>query len=91
MDAVRNAGLRIPDVISIVGFDDIPDAQWTHPPLTTVRQPMREMGRHATRMLLESIANPDAPPQRIELPTELVVRATSQRLAPAESLTASTP
>lgn len=91
MDAVRNADLRIPDDISIVGFDDIPDAQWTHPPLTTVRQPMREMGRCATRMLLESIANPDAPRQRIELPTELVVRATSQRLAPVASLTAIAP
>jgi LacI family transcriptional regulator len=78
MDAVRNAGLRIPDDISIIGFDDIPDAQWTHPPLTTVRQPMRDMGRCATRMLLDTIADPEAKQERIELPTELIVRATCQ-------------
>lgn len=76
MDAVRDLGLRIPDDISVVGFDDIPDAQMTNPPLTTVRQPMREMGRQATRMLLESITEPDRPSERIELPTELVVRGT---------------
>jgi len=81
MDAVRTSGLRIPEDISVIGFDDIPDAQWTHPPLTTVRQPMREMGRRATQMLLNAIADPDAPQERIELPTELVVRHTSQ--APA--------
>jgi len=83
MDAVRTLGLRIPDDVSIVGFDDIPDAQWTQPPLTTVRQPMREMGRQATRMLLDAIADPAAAQPRIELPTELVVRATCRRLETA--------
>jgi DNA-binding LacI/PurR family transcriptional regulator len=76
MDAVRDAGLRIPDDMSVVGFDDIPDAQWTNPPLTTVRQPMRDMGRQATRMLLGTIDEPDRNPERIELPTELIVRST---------------
>jgi LacI family transcriptional regulator len=76
MDAVRDAGLRIPDDMSVVGFDDIPDAQWTNPPLTTVRQPMRDMGRQATRMLLGTIDDPDRNPERIELPTELIVRST---------------
>jgi LacI family transcriptional regulator len=83
MDAVRTLGLRIPDDVSIVGFDDIPDAKWTQPPLTTVRQPMRDMGRQATRMLLAAIADPSAAQPRIELPTELVVRATCQRLETA--------
>jgi len=82
MDAVRNTGLRIPDDLSVVGFDDIPDARWTQPPLTTVIQPMREMGRRATRMLLESIADPEAPQERIELPTELVVRSTTAPPSP---------
>lgn len=82
MDAVRMLGLRIPEDVSIVGFDDIPDAQWTQPPLTTVRQPMREMGRKATCMLLDAIADPATPQARIELPTELVARATCQPTAP---------
>jgi len=76
MDAVRDLGLRIPDDVSVIGFDDIPDAQTSNPPLTTIRQPMREMGKRATRMLLEFIANPDREIERIELPTELVVRST---------------
>jgi LacI family transcriptional regulator len=77
MDAVRNAGLQIPDDLSIVGFDDIPDARWTFPPLTTVHQPMRLMGKRATRMLLDAIADPEVSGERIELPTELVVRGTT--------------
>jgi LacI family transcriptional regulator len=82
MDAIRTAGLRVPHDISVIGFDDIPDARWTHPPLTTVHQPMREMGQRAARMLLQSIEHPDLPPQRIELPTELMVRETC--LAPPD-------
>ncbi len=82
IDAVRTCGLRIPDDISIIGFDDIPDAQITHPQLTTIRQPMRDMGKRATQMLLDVIANPDHELARIELPTELVVRSTCRALAP---------
>jgi LacI family transcriptional regulator len=76
MDAVRDAGLRIPDHISVVGFDDIPSSSHTNPPLTTIRQPMREMGRLATRMLFESIDDPKRDVERIALPTELVIRST---------------
>jgi LacI family transcriptional regulator len=76
MDAVRDVGLRVPDDISIVGFDDTPDAQTSNPALTTVRQPMREMGARATRMLLARIAGEDPQPPRIELPTELIIRDT---------------
>jgi LacI family transcriptional regulator len=74
MEAVREHGLRIPDDVSIVGFDDIPQAAHVHPPLTTVRQPLEEMGRAATRMLLEHIQDPLHPPERVQLPTELVLR-----------------
>jgi LacI family transcriptional regulator len=74
MEAVREHGLRIPDDISIVGFDDIPQAAHVHPPLTTVRQPLEEMGRTATRMLLEHIKDSHCPLKRVELPTELVLR-----------------
>ena len=76
MDAVRDAGLRIPDHVSVVGFDDIPSSLHSNPPLTTIRQPMREMGRLATRMLFELIENPKRGVERIDLPTELVIRST---------------
>jgi len=78
MDAVREKGQRIPEDISIVGFDDIPQASIIHPALTTVRQPLRNMGNVATQMLLELLKNPDTPTKRIELPTGLVVRDSCQ-------------
>jgi len=74
MEAVREHNLRIPEDISVVGFDDIPQAAHVHPTLTTVRQPLEEMGRIATRMLLEYIGDPQRPIERVELPTELVLR-----------------
>ena len=74
MEAIRERGLRIPADISIVSFDDIPEAANVHPPLTTVKQPLEEMGRIATRMLLEHIKDPESPIERVELPTDLVIR-----------------
>lgn len=74
MEAARERGLRLPDDLSIIGFDDIPQASHVHPPLTTVRQPLRDMGRRAALLLLHSIAHPEAEIERIELPTELIVR-----------------
>ena len=52
MAALRNARLRVPEDVSVVGFDDIPAAEQNHPPLTTVRQPMQQMGRSAVNTLL---------------------------------------
>jgi LacI family transcriptional regulator len=74
MEAVRDAGFRIGDDISVIGFDDIPAASNVHPRLTTVRQPLEEMGRRATQMLLELINDPEIVAERIDLPTELVIR-----------------
>lgn len=74
MDAVRSRGLRVPEDVSILGFDDIPQAASVRPSLTTVRQPLEEMGRLATQMLLDRIKNPEKEISRIELPTELVLR-----------------
>lgn len=82
LDAARERGLKVPDDLSVVGFDDIPQAGYLRPPLTTVHQPMVEMGRFATRMLLDYIAQPDLLPQKVELPTKLIVRATTQQLNP---------
>jgi LacI family transcriptional regulator len=81
MDAVRHRGLRIPEDVSILGFDDIPQAAQMYPSLTTIRQPLAEMGRAATQLLFTYINEPDAPIKRLELPTELIVRRSCQPLA----------
>ncbi|TKC92691.1 LacI family transcriptional regulator [Trinickia terrae] len=75
--AVREAGLRVPDDVSVIGFDDIPMAAQVHPALTTVRQPFQQMARAAVNTLLASIAGTEAPAARITLPAELVVRASA--------------
>ncbi len=75
--ALRDAGRRVPDDISVVGFDDIPLAAYYDPPLTTVRLPASELGQAAGRALLERIADPTAAPSRTLLPTELIVRAST--------------
>lgn len=74
MDAIRERGLRIPEDVSILGFDDIPQAAMVRPGLTTVRQPLDEMGRLATQMLIDQLKNPEKEIGRVELPTELIVR-----------------
>jgi DNA-binding LacI/PurR family transcriptional regulator len=73
--AAQRLGKRVPDDLSIVGFDDVPRAATWDPPLTTIRQPLVDKGRAAADLLLELIAG--RPPRRIELPIELVVRASS--------------
>jgi LacI family transcriptional regulator len=77
MDAVRSRGLHIPEDISIIGFDDVPQAALVRPALTTVHQPLEQMGRVATQILLDRIKNPEKEINRIELPTELIVRGST--------------
>ncbi len=72
--ALRTAGRRVPDDVAVVGFDDIPMAEHTEPPLTTVRQPTRRMGETAARMLLSHLGGTPVPDGPAVLPTELVVR-----------------
>jgi LacI family transcriptional regulator len=78
MDAIRIRGLEIPEDISVIGFDDIPQAFTTHPKLTTVRQPLEEMGRLGVKLLLEQIGNPDCLPQPVTVATELIIRDSCQ-------------
>ncbi len=78
MDAIRHRGLRLPEDISIVGFDDIPEAAYMHPALTTVRQPLYDMGRLAARMLVKAITAGQLPSERIIVDTELIIRKTCQ-------------
>lgn len=72
--ALRAAGRSVPDDIAVVGFDDIPMAEHTEPPLTTVRQPTRRMGETAARLLLSHLGGTPVPDAPVVLPTELVVR-----------------
>lgn len=73
-EAARQRGLRIPEDLSVVGFDDLPVGRWVSPPLTTVRQPLAEMGMAAAEMLGTLIEGLPLASHRIELATELVVR-----------------
>jgi DNA-binding LacI/PurR family transcriptional regulator len=72
--AMHERGREIPGELSIVGFDDIPEAQYFTPPLTTVRQDFSEMGRSSLRLLLELMRDTGQPPQRLTIAPELVVR-----------------
>jgi LacI family transcriptional regulator len=74
IEAARTRGLRVPEDLSVVGFDDTPVARLAAPPLTTVRQPLREMGAVAVRTALRLAAGEKASSHHVELATELVVR-----------------
>ncbi len=74
MEAARARGLGIPEDLSIVGFDDTQLARMSSPPLTTVRQPLAEMGRVAVRTALRLIEGESIDSHHVELATELVVR-----------------
>lgn len=78
--AVHQAGLRVPDDISVVGFDDIGLASYSSPPLTTVMQPKSEMGQLAAQILVERISNGCShKAERHLLPTRLVIRESTRR------------
>lgn len=75
MRAIMDAGLRVPDDISVIGFDDIITAAFCKPSLTTVKQPLQEMGLKAAQVLLDRIANPSQEwPAEIVMEPELIVR-----------------
>lgn len=76
MAAARELGLAVPRDLSVVGYDDTWVAQWAVPPLTTIRQPMPEMGRAALRSVVAQADGGAPPSRRVELNTELVVRET---------------
>ncbi|MFD9044470.1 MULTISPECIES: LacI family DNA-binding transcriptional regulator [Streptomyces] len=75
--ALHGAGLEIPRDVAVVGFDDVELASYTYPALTTIRQPMREMGEAAARLLLDHVRrSPEAAPSRT-IPTSLVIRGST--------------
>jgi len=76
IEALRSAGLEVPNDVSVVGFDDIQNAAYHRPQLTTVRQPLKKMGMTAAEALLRRIARPDddSYPRQIVIEPELVIR-----------------
>ncbi len=74
MRDLHAAGIRVPADIAVVGFDDMHNSALLSPPLSTVRQPMRELGERASALLLERVADPARPPRAERLPVELIIR-----------------
>ena len=79
VQCLLDRGVRIPQQIGIVGFDEIPWAHLIRPPLSTVSQPTYELGRTAALLLAERIKSPSRPPSTVTLPTQLCERASSSR------------
>ena len=86
--ALREAKLRVPQDVSVVGFDDIQSAAYQNPGLTTVRQPLREMGRIAAEILLRRIRRPGADGHGAETMVEpkLIIRETTCQAATSPSV-----
>ncbi len=79
--ALRESGIRVPDQISVVGFDDIPFAAYLDPPLTTVQQDLHALGREAARLLLGARQEEQVCSQHILVPPQLVVRQSTQAVS----------
>ncbi|GAB3453916.1 LacI family DNA-binding transcriptional regulator [Massilia terrae] len=77
LNAIREKNLRIPEDISVIGFDDIPTAAMTQPPLTTLRHPFGEMAQAAVQELTRRIQGQPGRRQRIEFPSEFIIRAST--------------
>jgi LacI family repressor for deo operon, udp, cdd, tsx, nupC, and nupG len=77
INRLRERGRAVPDDVSVVGFDDTIFAVVSNPPLTTIRQPQREIGVEAMRLMIERLANRAATDARIVVPTKLIVRAST--------------
>jgi len=82
MQALAEAGRRVPEDVAVVGYDDDPMAAGLQPPLSSVRQPIEEMGREMARLLMDAIHSPDRPPRKVLLTTRLEVRSSSAPVAP---------
>ena len=72
--AARDAGLHLPDELSVIGVDDIPMAAYFEPPLTTIRQDFSLIGRQAARLLVRAVQEPEAAREHLLLPGEMIMR-----------------
>jgi len=77
LSLLATAGRKVPGDVAVVGFDDLAIALSTNPQLTSVHQPIEEMGHEMARLLLEAVDAPDPVARRVILATELVQRASS--------------
>lgn len=84
LETIRSRGLRVPDDVALAGFDDLDFAATLEPPLTTIRQRVQEQGMEAARSLLRLLEDPSSGPHRVILPTELIVRASTDGRAERE-------
>ena len=73
--ALHQTGLRVPEDVSVIGYDDIPEAEFSDPPLTTIRQPMEEIGQAATRLLIQMIKDRNITPKQVLFDTKLIIRS----------------
>src|SRR5262249_58629426 len=73
--ALARHGFRVPEDVALTAFDDIPLARHVHPTLTTVRQPLRELGEECARLLLRRVGHADTGREAVVLPTTLAIRA----------------
>jgi DNA-binding LacI/PurR family transcriptional regulator len=76
--ALSEAGIPVPERVSIVGFDDIPEAEFFTPPLTTLRQEFGEVGRQSLALLMEQVDGAPRSRRRIVIPPEFVVRESTR-------------
>lgn len=81
LEAILEAGLRVPEDVAVIGFDDLPFARFLDPPLATVRQSIRQAGKTAVDLLLTTVADPQKPVERVVLPTDLVLRRSCTSLS----------
>ena len=75
-------GIAVPREVAVTGFDDIQLARLVSPPLTTVHQPMRELGARCVTLLLDRLSGDEGPPRAVVVPTALVVRESCGCRAP---------
>jgi LacI family transcriptional regulator len=80
IDAIHSRGLRIPDDISVIGFDDVSLGKYLRPPLTTVHLPAYDLGRKASEMVLQIIGGQPLATKQVRLPTELLIRHSTARV-----------
>jgi LacI family transcriptional regulator len=81
MEVASSMGLSIPDDLSVIGFDNIPESALSRPPLTTIDQSIQQMGYEAAKLLVSLIDQPDEEPIHLTLPTELVVRQSCRAIS----------
>lgn len=78
INAAQSLGIRVPEALSVIGFDNIETSRMTHPPITTIAQPGFQMGQQACSILVEKIGNPALPARHILLNTELIIRESTR-------------